>query len=107
MSSKRLFLSVLPVLLMSCRDPVVPPSPDPSPHPDDDSPAVSCVEAEQHLLQLGCRDSRGALLGGPNRKGVPFREVCVEAMANRLSLRPKCLASVRSCSEVKKCEEDR
>lgn len=46
-------------------------------------------------------------MGGPNRRGKPFREVCVEAMANRISLRPKCIASVGSCNDVKKCEEDR
>lgn len=108
MNTTRFLAHISLLCLLSCRDPASPPSPpSPFPHPDDDDPAQSCASAEQRLLQLGCKDSKGALLGGPNRRGKPFREVCVEAMANRISLRPKCIASVGSCNDVKKCEEDR
>ena len=95
-------LNLLLLCLLSCKDPVTP-----SPHPDDKDPVQSCAAAEKNLLQLECKDSAGAPLGGPNRRGKPFRDVCLEALANKLSLRPVCLAGVRSCSDVKKCEENR
>lgn len=95
-------LNLLLLCLLSCKDPVAP-----DPHPDDQKPAQSCAAAEKNLLQLECKDSEGALLGGPNRRGVPFRDVCAEAVANKLSLRPGCLARVRNCTDVKKCEESR
>lgn len=97
-------LNLLLLYLLSCKDPAVP---TPNPHPDDKDPVHSCAAAEENLLRLKCRDSAGALLGGPNRRGVAFRDVCSNAIANKVSIRPVCLAGLRNCADVKKCEEDR
>lgn len=93
---------VLFLLLASCPAPPKDPA-----HPDDLHPADTCIAAEERLLQLGCRDAKGRLVGGPNRRGEPFRTVCRIAVENKVSLRPNCLAQITVCSEMQVCLEAR
>lgn len=74
-----------------------------TPHPDDADPERSCAQAEQNLLELGCKDSRGRKLGGPNLKGEPFRSICVTAINHRVSMRPVCLARITRCDDAQSC----
>lgn len=72
-------------------------------HPDDKDPDLGCKAAEEHLLALECKDSKGRLLGGPNRRGESFRSICETAIKARVSLRPACIARVTSCDAVQAC----
>lgn len=92
-------LAVLLILLVTCTPEVR------HPHPDDADPERACADAEQNLLELGCKDSRGRKLGGPNLKGEPFRSICLTAVRNRVSLRPACLARVTRCEDAQSCLE--
>lgn len=65
--------------------------------------AASCLRAEKHLLELGCRDSLGRLLGGPNLRDEPFHAVCENAMANQVNVNPVCLAVIITCQEINAC----
>ena len=94
-----------------------PPSPTP-PTPDADSGSVvdasvmdavppspndACSAAEANLLALGCKDSRGRLLGGPNLHGVPWAQICRENAANGVDMKPTCIVAKTSCAGVFAC----
>jgi len=71
-------------------------TPTPSPplppaHGDD------CDQAQERLLQLGCRE------GQPTTKGTPFAQVCRDTIDAGVRLHPECIKVVASCSEVSKC----
>lgn len=93
-----LFLTVV-FLLVGCpgKGPV-PPPPNPVPDTVDD-----CAAAEERLLQLGCKDSKGRLLGGLNRRGEPFRSVCAVSITNRVPMYARCLSKVDQCDDVIDC----
>lgn len=81
-----------------------------SPHPsrlmsldEDGASSAACMQAEQNLLVLACKDREGRLLGGPNRAGDPFHVVCENAQANHVDLNPSCLAQVKNCEGVSSC----
>jgi len=79
-------------------------APVPSQALDTDSgSAAICTRAEQNLLKLGCKDSMGRLLGGPNKVGDAFRVICQNAEVNSASMHPSCLATKLTCIEVLKC----
>lgn len=78
--------------------PVVEEPLDPAP-----SVAAPCQRAQENLLRLGCKDSEGRLLGGPNKAGDTFSAVCQNAVANHVNVNPVCIASVVKCSEVDTC----
>jgi len=92
-----------------------PPSPTP-PVPDADSgqpiadaateaapPRDACDAAEARLLELGCHDSRGRLLGGPNLHGTRWGDICRDNAAKGVSMQPACIASKKTCAEVLTC----
>ena len=86
-------LPLLLLLLTACPQ-------GPSPVPVDND---MCQPAEDNLLKLGCKDSRGELLGGPNKSGVPFHECCVNTQNAGVGLKPTCLAKITDCKEVDSC----
>ena len=76
-------------------------TPDPkAPHPVTDTD--KCPDAEKNLLKLGCTDSRGELLGGPNKSGISFTQRCQEAHTNKLWMNPVCLAGLTTCGTKNK-----
>lgn len=86
------------VLLAACRPPA-----GPHPSPVDPRKADDCERAETALIDLGCSDSQGVMMGGPNRAGVPFRQICRDAVLNHLSLNATCLAELKDCRAVQSC----
>lgn len=104
---------------MLCGCPPAPPAPptpdadsgqpifDAAPAPADAAPPPpatdSCGRAEAHLLELGCKDSRGRLLGGPNLHGVGWADICRGNLRNGVSMQPDCIALAKSCAEVMTC----
>lgn len=88
---KPLVLLLLPLVLLGCPPGVTPPGTN------------QCAAAEQNLLKLQCKDSRGYLLGGPNKSGVAFHDVCIEDQNNSIPLNPACLAQITDCKEVDPC----
>ena len=86
--------TLLLVFVLGC-----PPSKTPTPQPYD----VPCHAAEANLLTLGCTDSKGALLGGPTKKGKSYTDFCVESLNNGIDTNPLCCAKAKSCEEVNAC----
>lgn len=78
------------------------PSPllDAAPYVDATPATDACARGEAQLLALGCKDSRGRLLGGPTMKGVAWAQVCRNNAINGIDMRPDCIATKRSCTEV-------
>lgn len=77
---KRVLL--LTVALLAC-------TPDPhAPHPITDTD--KCGDAEKHLIELGCLDNRGRLLGGPNLHGQSFKQRCEIGHQAKLWFNPVC-----------------
>lgn len=76
-----------------------PQQPTPAPPADNNM----CQPAEDNLLKLACRDSRGELLGGPNKSGVPFHERCIKTQNAGVGLSPTCLSKITDCKEVDAC----
>lgn len=109
----KLSMLALLVLLAACPNPSTPPQPgdfdanivDGQVQPDPGTPAQvsACKTAEANLLKLGCKDSEGRLLGGPNKLNQPFNVVCTNAAANRVDMNPGCLAALKSCDGVNAC----
>ena len=91
-------LSCVLLLLLACRT-----SPEPRPPVHDPLLPSKCLQAETALLDLGCTDSQGVPFGGPNRAGVPFRQICQDAVENHLSLNPTCLAALNDCRLIQDC----
>jgi hypothetical protein len=65
--------------------------------------ADQCDAAQAHLLPLGCKDSRGQVLGAPNLHGVSFADVCRNEYANGIDFKAGCLATVKDCAGVPAC----
>lgn len=62
-----------------------------------------CREAELRLEALECRDPRGDPMW-VNRRGERFAVTCrVAHQEGGVSLNPRCIAQVKSCSEVDAC----
>lgn len=90
-----------------------PPSPAPPdsgtdaapPPPSDAGPQPSdwCAAGEQNLTKLGCLDSRGKALAGPNFHGVMWSETCRYNGAHGVDMKPSCIAAAKSCAEVESC----
>src|SRR5262245_47554188 len=78
-------------------------TPPPEPPGPVDNPERECMLAEQNLLALNCRDSRGRPLGGTNTRGEPFRDVCSTAWHNAIDMNPLCLKAAKSCEAVERC----
>jgi hypothetical protein len=96
----RFFVLAL-LLLCSCPGKSTPPPVVP---PDSKDPEADCAMAEERLLQLACRDAKGRLLGGPNRRGEPFRSVCLISFRNGVSVHPLCLSHIDSCEDIQDCD---
>lgn len=92
----RFVLLSLLLLLPGC------PGPHPAVLPTDSD---KCAMAEAQLLKLQCRDSRGELLGGPNKHGVDFTSRCKAIQAQGVPLNPTCISTSTSCQEVDRCLE--
>jgi hypothetical protein len=71
-----------------------------APAPDDSS---FCDAAQAKLLTLGCTDSQGRLLGGPNTLGKTYAERCRDAEQTDVPQAPKCISTVTSCDQVNPC----
>jgi len=56
-----------------------------------------CDLAENHLTELNCIEAQ------PTKKGVHFGAFCRELQQNGIFINPKCLAEIKSCSEVDVC----
>lgn len=65
--------------------------------------STTCKNAEATLLALKCRDSKGALLGGPTKRGKPYADFCIETMSNGIDLNPGCYAAAKTCEEALSC----
>lgn len=95
-------LTFVAALLSSC-----PPSPAPPDSGTDAAPppvpSDSCDAGEQNLDRLGCVDSRGKKLAGPNFHGVKWGETCRYNAAHGVDMKPTCIASAKSCAEVDQC----
>jgi len=72
-------------------DPVVP---RPTPIPTD---VDMCDAAEIHLIALSCPE------GQPTKRGTRFSDICRELSAAGIFPNPRCLANIKSCSEVDVC----
>lgn len=96
----RLFVAAVPFLGLACLV-GCPKTTDPPPTPN---PVVvsgaDCAAAEKNLQTLGCKDSRGRLLGGPNERGVPFQDVCRDMASNGVDVKATCLSKATNCEEV-------
>ena len=90
--------SLLIAFLLSCH-----PQTGPQPTPVDPRKTDDCERAETALIDLGCSDSQGTPMGGPNRAGVPFRQICRDAILNHLSLNATCLAELKDCRMIESC----
>ena len=62
-----------------------------------------CAAAQANLIKLGCKDSRGRLIGGPNLHGIAWADVCRSNKANQVDMNPACIAIKTSCPEVEQC----
>jgi len=100
MNIRHLLLSV--ALLMGCGPAAMNPV-APEPLDTDKASATPCLLAEQNLLKLGCKDSEGRPLGGPNKAGESFHAICQNAVANHVDMNPVCIANVKICAEVNSC----
>jgi hypothetical protein len=76
-------------------DPV---TPHPTPVPVD---IEYCNLAEDHLIALHCSE------GNPTTKGKRFGDVCRELQNAGIVVNPKCLATVKSCTEIDVCTGSR
>lgn len=80
----------------------VPPRPTPIPIDTD-----QCQSAEDHLTQLCKTDSSTnsycCLVVAPTKKGKTFTQFCQDKQTAGVSLNPKCLSQVNSCSEIDAC----
>ena len=101
--SLRALLPVLAALLVFGCSPTNPQPVEPEPLQPNDAAAPACLQAEQNLIKLQCKDSTGRLLGGPNLHNETFHDICQNAIANHVNINPTCLAGVKSCSEVNSC----
>lgn len=96
---KRLLLPILAALLVAahCSDEGWDDLP-PRPQPVDAGTPDDCARACQHLRELGCRE------GGETPGGASCEDVCnnVEG-SSTVTVDPKCLADVPSCSALDTC----
>lgn len=69
------------------------------------APAVdACAAGEAKLLALGCKDTRGRLIGGPDLHGVGWAIQCrIDADAG-VDLHAICIAAASSCAQVMQCK---
>ena len=83
----------------------VTPVPTPTPPPPQPvEPQDACWTAGQKLLQLGCRDTRGRLLGGPNLSGITWSAVCRQNLANGVDLNAACITAAATCQIAQACK---
>ena len=62
-----------------------------------------CESAEANLRVLGCKDSRGVPMSGPNKSGQMFNEICINARIRQVDLNPACITTAKSCDAANKC----
>ena len=80
---------------------VTPPTPSPAPSPE---PHDACWNAAQKLLALGCKDSRGRVLGGPDLSGLTWSQVCRQDLANGVNLNASCITAAATCATAEACK---
>jgi len=80
-----------------------PPAPPPPPAPDAGSLVHNCGAAQANLLKLGCKDSRGRLIGGPNLHGATWASMCVNNTLAEASMNPVCVAAAQDCPTALAC----
>lgn len=89
--------------LLGCPPQPGPPVPDADAMVFTDASTDPCGRAEQHLLQLQCKDQRGQVIGAPNLHGVPWSQICRENKSNGVDMKPECLMAKTNCAGVESC----
>ena len=77
--------------------------PAPPPTPDAGILTQNCVAAQANLLKLGCKDSRGRLIGGPNLHGATWASMCVNNTLAEAGMNPVCVAAAHDCPTALTC----
>lgn len=67
-------------------------------------PLDACGLGEQNLLKLGCKDSRGRVIGSPDLHNVSWAAICRANMTNGVDMKPACMAAAKNCTEVESCK---
>lgn len=62
-----------------------------------------CMSAQKNLLALQCPDSRGQIMGGPNKHGEEYNVVCARNIESGVPMYAECLSKVQTCKEIEKC----
>lgn len=88
------FVFAFALTVVACGPIMYPPTPSPTPVVID---TEFCNAAEVNLNKLGCPEGR------PTKRGVLFRDLCVELHKNGIFVNPKCLATISSCTQVDFC----
>jgi hypothetical protein len=117
--------NLIPVILLLVGAACTPaPSPAKPPSPDGDAltpvaadatvpaeaapappaPTDACAAGEAKLLALGCKDSRGRLIGGPDLHGVGWAIQCRVDLDAGVDLHAICIAAAPSCTAVMACK---
>lgn len=105
----RFIFGLMLVLVVCCSacpsttpTPVEPISPPTQDLADASTPTKSlCTAAQAKLLELQCKDGHDRLIGGPNKHGKPFADLCYELWADhQVNLNPACLATIVSCDQI-------
>ena len=82
------------ILLLGCNEPIVPPNAH---------DASFCPDAQEVLLRLQCKDSRGRFLGGANKSGEEYEAVCQRNIQNNVAMYAECTSKITNCDGVSKC----
>lgn len=92
---KKLILPlVLAVSLMGCPQPV---------SPINTADEAFCPAAQQTLLNLQCKDSRGRLFGGPNKSNEDYATICRRNIENNVPMYAECTSKITDCKELDPC----
>lgn len=79
--------------------PVVDAAPPAPPQPVD-----SCAAGEAKLLALGCKDSRGRLIGGPDMHDAGWAQICRQDLEAGVDIHAICIAAASNCTQVMACK---
>jgi hypothetical protein len=92
---KKLILPLaLAVSLMGCPQPT---------SPINTTDEAFCPAAQQNLLKLECKDSRGRLFGGPNKSNEDYSTICRRNIESNVPMYAECTAKITDCKELDPC----
>lgn len=94
MNKNTILFSLLLVACLPNKETSNAPTPAPTPIVTD---TQYCDAAEANLVKLGCSE------GKPTKRGKRFGDVCRELHENGIFVNPRCLTSIKQCSEVDVC----